>query len=420
MVKWFHFGTHFNSIAEKARDLTKKIVSHSDSTFPEANTRRSKFVKEPDAVPTSVTFSNANFSFTFWLYGLLAVLLGFIVYHGFPVIVLILAAYIISIAIEWPVRFIKKLGTWRSFALFLCYFLVVVIILTIVMVIPFVAIQLGNFVSVFVDHVATVQKTVLSIGWINYVQQTEFLPPYFKNILLTGLQDPTFSVQLQSAMSQLVGTWQSFISYLTSFALKTLSSFLTISSKVSILLVLAVFFSIEKDRVLAFWVSFLSKQKTNVSHVHERIVTVYSKLQLWLKGQLFLMIYVGMLVFIGLYVLELFGISIDQKRLLAIMAGVTEIIPYLWPILWWIPAILVATLSHGLVGWLSVFIIFFIVQRTENNIVVPVVMNKVLWVNALVVFISMLLGAWLLGFIWVILAVPIAVIVTVLWDKTYK
>lgn len=100
MVKWFHFGTHFNSIAEKARDLTKKIVSHSDSTFPEANTRRSKFVKEPDAVPTSVTFSNANFSFTFWLYGLLAVLLGFIVYHGFPVIVLILAAYIISIAIE--------------------------------------------------------------------------------------------------------------------------------------------------------------------------------------------------------------------------------------------------------------------------------------------------------------------------------
>lgn len=81
-----------------------------------------------------------------------------------------------------------------------------VIILTIVMVIPFVAIQLGNFVSVFVDHVATVQKTVLSIGWINYVQQTEFLPPYFKNILLTGLQDPTFSVQLQSAMSQLVGT----------------------------------------------------------------------------------------------------------------------------------------------------------------------------------------------------------------------
>jgi len=81
--------------------------------------------------------------------------------------------------------------------------------------------------------------------------------------------------------------------------------------------------------VLAFWVSFLSKQKTNVSHVHERIVTVYSKLQLWLKGQLFLMIYVGMLVFIGLYVLELFGISIDQKRLLAIMAGVTEIIPYL-------------------------------------------------------------------------------------------
>lgn len=418
MTQRLRFRTHFSSLTERAKELTRKIVSHSDSGFAEKT--RVKRVVATEPVVSEPSFSPTRFSFVFWLYGLLAVLLGFVVYHGFAVIVLIIAAYIISIAIEWPVRFIKKLGVWRPFALFLSYFLVVIVILAIVMVVPFVAIQLGNFVSLFVNHVVSIQKVVLSIGWVEYVQQSQFLPAYFKRLLLAGLQDPTFSVQLQSAMTQLVGTWQSFISYLTGFALKTLTSFLTISSKVSILLVLAVFFSIEKDRVLSFWVSFLSKQKTDVSHVHERIVTVYSKLQLWLKGQLFLMLYVWLLVFVWLYVLELFGVSIEQKWLLAIMAGVTEIIPYLWPILWGIPAVLVATLSHGVVGWFSVLVIFFIVQWTENNIVVPVVMNKVLWVNALVVFISMLLGAWLLGFIWVVLAVPIAVIVTVLGDKTYK
>jgi len=84
--------------------------------------------------------------------------------------------------------------------------LVVIVILAIVMVVPFVAIQLGNFVSLFVNHVVSIQKVVLSIGWVEYVQQSQFLPAYFKRLLLAGLQDPTFSVQLQSAMTQLVGT----------------------------------------------------------------------------------------------------------------------------------------------------------------------------------------------------------------------
>jgi predicted PurR-regulated permease PerM len=96
-------------------------------------------------------------------------------------------------------------------------------------------------------------------------------------------------------------------------------------------------------------VKSLSKNKGDVAYVHERVIAVYSKLQLRLKGQLFLMLYVGLLAYTGFWILHGFGIEIEKKELLALMAGVTEIVPYLGPLLGAIPALLVATLSHGLV-----------------------------------------------------------------------
>ncbi|USN57591.1 MAG: AI-2E family transporter [Candidatus Peribacteria bacterium] len=56
--------------------------------------------------------------------------------------------------------------------------------------------------------------------------------------------------------------------------------------------------------------------------------------------------------------------------------------------------------------------LFTLIQRTENNIVVPVVMNRVLGVRSLIIFITMLIAAWLFGFIGVVMAVPLSVIIT--------
>jgi len=98
MTQRLRFRTHFSSLTERAKELTRKIVSHSDSGFAEKT--RVKRVVATEPVVSEPSFSPTRFSFVFWLYGLLAVLLGFVVYHGFAVIVLIIAAYIISIAIE--------------------------------------------------------------------------------------------------------------------------------------------------------------------------------------------------------------------------------------------------------------------------------------------------------------------------------
>lgn len=59
--------------------------------------------------------------------------------------------------------------------------------------------------------------------------------------------------------------------------------------------------------------------------------------------------------------------------------------------------------------------LFGFIQWTENNIVVPVVMNKVLGVRSIIIFLIMLFAGTAFGFIGVVLAIPLSVIVTVFW-----
>jgi predicted PurR-regulated permease PerM len=60
--------------------------------------------------------------------------------------------------------------------------------------------------------------------------------------------------------------------------------------------------------------------------------------------------------------------------------------------------------------------LFFGIQWTENNILIPRVMNKTLWVSPLLILICMLIGSSILWFLWILLAIPLAVVLTVFFE----
>jgi len=62
-----------------------------------------------------------------------------------------------------------------------------------------------------------------------------------------------------------------------------------------------------------------------------------------------------------------------------------------------------------------VIVIYTIIQQLEENFLVPVLMSKTLGINPLLVLVCMLLGGVLMGVIGVILAVPIAVILSIVF-----
>jgi predicted PurR-regulated permease PerM len=121
----------------------------------------------------------------------------------------------------------------------------------------------------------------------------------------------------------------------------------------------------------------------------------------WVRGQLVLMMVVGVLCGAAYFVL-----GVPSALLLGLIAGLCEAIPMVGPVLGAIPAVLfAATVSPELV--LGVLAVTVLIQLAENNILVPIVMRNSIGLSPLIVTLSLLVGASAGGILGALVAVPI-------------
>lgn len=138
------------------------------------------------------------------------------------------------------------------------------------------------------------------------------------------------------------------------------------------------------------------------------------KLGGWLKAQLLLGILVGVLVFLGLTIL-----NVKFALMLSVLAALLEILPIFGPVLAAIPAVIIAFLQKPILA-LAVLILYVIVQQFENHLIYPTVMRKATGVPPLIVILAILVGGKLGGIFGILLAVPLTVILMELltdWAK---
>lgn len=130
-----------------------------------------------------------------------------------------------------------------------------------------------------------------------------------------------------------------------------------------------------------------------------------AKIGQWLRGQLLLGLVIGILVYLALTLL-----GIRYALVLALLAAVFEIIPVIGPILAAAPAVFFALLNSPLQA-LIVAGVYFVIQQTENHLLVPLVSQRTTGVNPLVIIIALLVGAKLGGILGMFLAVPLSAVV---------
>jgi predicted PurR-regulated permease PerM len=140
------------------------------------------------------------------------------------------------------------------------------------------------------------------------------------------------------------------------------------------------------------------------------VVKTQKKLGQWVRGQLILCFIIGTMVYIGLSIL-----GIKYALVLGLLAALTEFIPYLGPIIGSIPAIFIA-FSQSPILALFVVILFILVNQLENHIIVPKLMQKMTGINPVVSIIALLVGAEIAGIIGVVLAIPVAICVSVILE----
>jgi predicted PurR-regulated permease PerM len=129
---------------------------------------------------------------------------------------------------------------------------------------------------------------------------------------------------------------------------------------------------------------------------------VEEKLGGWVRGQLLLMLAVGVAATIGYTV-----IGLPNPVLLGVLAGVLEIVPMLGPFLAFAPAVLVA-LAIDPTKAIIVLVYALIIQQIESNVLLPRVMKHTVGVSPLTVLLGILAGSILAGIPGAFVAVPVA------------
>lgn len=170
------------------------------------------------------------------------------------------------------------------------------------------------------------------------------------------------------------------------------------------IVVLTFYLSLEESGIRRFLASVVPPRfQPYITRLTNRI---QGRMGQWLRGQLLLSLIIGSLSFLALWVL-----GVKYALLLALIAGLTELIPIAGPIIGAIPAIFFAFTDSP---WkaLAVLIVYLVIQQLENNLIVPRVMQKATGLNPIVVILVMLIGAKLAGIVGIILAVPVALIVS--------
>ncbi|MBW3552310.1 MAG: AI-2E family transporter [Gemmatimonadetes bacterium] len=128
-------------------------------------------------------------------------------------------------------------------------------------------------------------------------------------------------------------------------------------------------------------------------------------LRRWMIGSAVNMLGVGLLIFLGLMILD-----VPAALALAIIAGLFEFVPIVGPILSAVPAIVVAlTVSPTTALW--VVLLFVVVQQIEGNLLTPLVMRGAVHLPPALTILFQALMAAVFGFLGLLLAVPILAVV---------
>ena len=109
-------------------------------------------------------------------------------------------------------------------------------------------------------------------------------------------------------------------------------------------------------------------------------------------------------------------IGLPHALILAIMAGLLEAVPYVGP---FILAIMAGIMGLGVSPQMALMAILVssVLQFLEGNIVVPRVMDKAVGVHPIITLLSIGVFADLFGLLGALLAVPLAAIIQIIFEK---
>lgn len=231
--------------------------------------------------------------------------------------------------------------------------------------------------------------------------ETISVPQSFSNIVgASGLANDTHGIQ--SFMQALLSLQTVFTSG-SAGAVQLIVTFFGGIFSLILVLVLSFYFALQDTGVDDFLRMIMP-----VSH-EDYSVDLWKRSQkkigLWMQGQILLSVIVTILVYLGLLI-----IGVPYALLLAVFAGVAEIIPVFGSIIAGVLAVIVGYSDGGLSIATIVLGLYIVVNQFESNLIYPLIVKKIVGIPPLLVIVALIAGYTLAGFLGVLLSVPVAAV----------
>lgn len=322
-------------------------------------------------------------------------LLTLFLYEIRDILVIFFVALLFAAALDPMVDALERRKVPRSIGVILIYFAVLLVL----------GFVISNLVPIVAQEVAELAGRVQEFV-TNIVKGDIELPSFLERFR------PTLKEFFDGIDISQVGSYKDILSkaatYLSSLAGNVLNTILIVfDGFFNALLVLVITFlmTVDESGMDKFILSLFPAR--HADYIREKSNAIKEKMGYWLRGQIALCFIVGILVYFGFVVIGLFTKPVEYAATIALVAGLTELIPYAGPFIAWFVALpIVANQSVGLILWMTV--LMYVVQLTENNLIVPAVMHKAVGISPIFIIFSMFVGFSFLGILGMVLAVPVA------------
>jgi putative permease len=296
-----------------------------------------------------------------------------------------LASIVIAYLLEGLVSYFQRFGWPRLVSVLVVYIVFVVFVITLLFgVIPVVSRQVTDLVQQM--------PSMISSGLVFLTQLPERYP----------------EVISQDQVQQVIGTIRyeitSFGQQVLSWSLASVVGFITILVYLILVPLLVFFFLKDKDLIIAWFMNYLPKHTRiagTVWHDVDRQISNYVRGKFWE----ILIVWAASLVAFQL-------LGLNYAMLLALLVGLSVIIPFIGASVVTIPVLLVGWFQWGWSGefaWMAA--VYFIIQALDGNVLVPLLFSEVVNLHPVAIIVSILVFGGLWGFWGVFFAIPLATLV---------
>lgn len=318
-----------------------------------------------------------------WVRGVVVVAIAYAFYLASEFILVIIASVVIASAIEPIVGWAKKRNIPRLPVVFLVYLASALMLASLfyILLLPLVG-DISNFIRTLTIY----SNSVTNGGILSEMFQTQNL--------FGGFDTPILIRELSTQLNSLTH-------FLSQGVFSSVSSIFGGILNFVLILVLSFYLVAQEDGISKFL-----KIITPIKH-EQYVIGLWRRSQhkigLWMQGQLLSSALLMVLVYVALLI-----VGVPHALLLAVLAGVFELIPLFGATLAAIPTLFVAYTWGGMNVTLIVAGLYIVIQQLESHLIYPLVQRKMVGISPMISIIALVIGGTLAGFLGVLISVPVA------------